>query len=85
MKYNAKKLNNSNSFAVFSGKKYFTNTVTTNEKQAKEQALIMSMQFYQEQMDNAFSELCKLSGTDQYGVVKLQGQDYTTSKCDLMC
>ena len=53
MKYKAAQLNNGN-YAVFTGKSYYPSTVTTDERAAKKEALIMSAQWYYEQAEKAY-------------------------------
>ena len=53
MKYKAQKLNDTE-YAVFSGKSYYPSTVTTDERAAKKEALIMSAQWYYEQAEKAY-------------------------------
>ena len=85
MKYKAGQLNNGK-WAVLTGNKHFPSTITENEQEAKERAIIMSMQWYQEQMDSAYDELCKICPTDEYGVeVKLFHNDHFCNKGDLLC
>jgi len=85
MKYRSKKLNDTE-YAVFTGKRYFKDTVTTNKLKAIQSALIMSMSFYQDQLDHAFSELEKTCvDTNRMGDIKLEGNEYYTNKGDLMC
>lgn len=63
MKYNAKQMNDGN-FAVFTGKQYFTDTITSNERDAHVRALQLSAQWHQEQIDKAMNELDKLGAID---------------------
>jgi len=84
MKYGTVKLKNGK-YAVASGtKKYFPHTVSETEKEAKQLALIESMKWYQFQIDKAFSELEKISETNDYGEVKLVGSDFFCTKGDLL-
>ena len=51
MKYNAKRLEDDEYpqvkfYAVFAGKKYFTDTVTTSKKDAERSAITMSMRYH---------------------------------------
>jgi len=85
MKYTAKQLK-SGQWAVFTGKRYFTHTATDNKLQAKQSALIMSMQFYQSQMDDAFMALEKTcKNKNSLGDILLEGDEDYTCKGDLMC
>lgn len=59
MKYRAGKLS-SGKYAVFCGRtKYFTNTVSESLSYAKEQAILMSISWYDQQAREAFDKLCK--------------------------
>ena len=58
MKYSAKQLSNGK-WAVFSGKKYFINTVHNNEFYVKRRAIELSAQWYQSKIDE-----CKNSWFD---------------------
>ena len=85
MKYNAKQLPTGD-FAVFTGKKYFTNTVTSNYLEAKQQACVMSMGFYKEQADKAWEELQKLSEVHEFNdSIKMVGYEYYVDRSDLDC
>jgi hypothetical protein len=54
MKYKAQQLNNGN-YAVFSGKSYYPETITLDEKEAKKEALKMSAQWYYQQAEKAWA------------------------------
>ena len=88
MKYQAKRLSNG-SWAVFSGKRYFTGTETVIENEAIEEALIRSMIFYQGQMDNAFGILethCnKMNGIASNTNEILMTNGASVSYGDLLC
>ena len=64
MKYTAKKIDQ-NRYAVSTGKNYFTDTVTHSKRKAEIEALQMSAQWYQAQMDTAHAELIKLDAIDE--------------------
>ena len=69
MKYQAKQLRDGN-WAVFSGKSYWRNTVTENERNAKVEALHMSGRWHGEQIDkidNALRELDAFNESDGHG------------------
>ena len=50
MKYRADQLRNGQ-YAVFTGKKYFTDTVTDSKEQAEKFAMVESMVWHRNQMD----------------------------------
>ena len=53
-------------WAVFSGKAYFIDTITSNEEEAKIEALKMSAIWYRDQMDKAHKELEKIGAVNEY-------------------
>ena len=74
MKYKAQKLNDIE-YAVFSGKSYYPSTVTTDERAAKKEALIMSAQWYYAQAEKAWE---KAENEDLLG-------EYDTCLGDWLC
>ena len=84
MKYKAEQLQ-TGKFSIFAGRKYFTDFIYETEKEAQQQALIMSHDFYQDQMNSTWEEIKDLLGTNDRGNVKLIGNDYYTNQSDLMC
>jgi len=87
MKYKAKQLQSGN-WAVFTGKRFFTDTETTSKDEAIENALIRSMSFYQGQMDDAFDELEKhcINSNGDVGMGRIKLQDGNIAdKGVLMC
>lgn len=85
MKYRAKKLS-TGEWAVFAGSKYFTSTVTDNKKEAEQQALIKSIQWYEDMKRDAWEELLKISETDKYeNECKPIGYDCFVNLGDLLC
>ena len=84
MKYQAKK-NRRGKWAVFQGRKYFLSTSTDDELEAKQRALVMSMQWYEQQKDLAWDELKKISGcVNGDNVVKLNWSNNYATKSDLL-
>lgn len=83
MKYQAKK-NSRGQWAVFQGRKYFRSTTTDNELEAKQQALVMSMKWYNDQKNLAWQELVKISGDELDNTVKLTWCNYTVTMGDLL-
>ena len=65
MKYRADQLRNGQ-YAVFTGKKYFTDTVTDSREQAEKFAMVESMRWHQWQMDKIEREMDN-SGLFEYG------------------
>jgi len=55
------------------------------EQEAKEYALIQSMAFYQQQVDNAWYGLEKICPSNDLGEVMLTNGDSYSSKGDLLC
>ena len=74
MKYNAKKLEDwlhsedpdGEYYAVFTGRKYFTDTVTTNKKDAERSAITMSMQYHYNEATRIYVE-AEEAGVDFQG------------------
>tara|TARA_R110000824_G_scaffold35986_1_gene112162 strand:+ start:607 stop:846 length:240 start_codon:yes stop_codon:yes gene_type:complete len=61
MKYNAKQLKDDEYpqvkfYAVFTGKKYFTDTVTTDRIKAERSAITMSMQYHYNEATRIYME-----------------------------
>ena len=56
MKYRADQLSNGQ-YAVFTGRKYFTDTVTDSKAEAKRNAFIESMRWHQWQIDKIEREM----------------------------
>jgi hypothetical protein len=85
MKYKATKQNNGTWFVA-------TNTVKgqkmgfiyATEQEAKENAITLSIGFYEDMKQNAWEELKDLAGGDDYGV-RLVGSDHMTNLGDLCC
>ena len=65
MKYTAKKLKDGR-FAVFTGRKYFFHSITSDLNQAKIAALKLSARWYRDQADKAHKELEKLGQIDNH-------------------
>ena len=65
MKYKAKQLSNGQ-YAVFTGRKYFTATVTNSKTEAERNAFIESMRWHQWQIDKIEREMDN-SGLFEYG------------------
>lgn len=65
MKYRAKQLSNGQ-YAVFTGRKYFTGTVTDSKTEAERNAFIESMRWHQWQIDKIEREMDN-SGLFEYG------------------
>ena len=65
MKYRADQLSNGQ-YAVFTGRKYFTDTVTDSKAEAKRNAFIESMRWHQWQIDKIEREMDN-SGLFEYG------------------
>lgn len=85
MKYKHGKVivNGEEKWAVLTGSKYFTNTVTDSEAIAEERALLKSMQWYAMQMDKAWNrvvENAEKSGRVEYGSVYCYEDDGTVAK-----
>ncbi len=55
MKYRADQLRNGQ-YAVFTGRKYFTDTVTDSKEQAEKFAMVESMVWHRNQMDKIISK-----------------------------
>lgn len=55
MKYRADQLSNGQ-YAVFTGRKYFTDTVTDSKEQAEKFAMVESMVWHRNQMDKIISK-----------------------------
>ena len=55
MKYKVAQLDNGN-YAVATGKSYYPDTETSDERAAKKQALMMSAQWYYQQAEKAFQQ-----------------------------
>ena len=101
MKYSAKQINNPahkdcGKWAVFTGKKYYPYTLSDNKEYATEQALILSMQWYNDQMDKCWSEIAtkaESTGRGDYNQLRLLEKDGTpaeglyglTERGDLLC
>ena len=83
MKYQAKK-NSRGKWAVFQGRKYFPMTVTEDELEARQRALVMSMQWYEQQKIIAWEELVKIAGDEFDNTVKLIWCDDTATMGDLL-
>ena len=69
MKYRADQLANGQ-YAVFTGKRYFSTTLTDIQSEAEIRALEMSGAWYREQADAAHTRLTELDAvdsTDPYG------------------
>ena len=74
MKYNAKQLEDwlhaddpdGEYYAVFTGRKYFTDTVTTNKKDAERSAITMSMQYHYNEATRIYME-AEEAGVDFQG------------------
>ena len=71
MKYNAKQLMDDEYpqvkfYAVFTGKRYFTDTVTTNKKDAERSAITMSMQYHYNEATRIYME-AEEAGVDFQG------------------
>ena len=69
MKYSAKQLK-SGEWAVHAGSKYFTHSVTPDERAAKVEALKMSAIWHRNQMDTIHAELRdmgEVDPSDEYG------------------
>ena len=64
MKYKAKQMKNGK-WAVFTGKQYFTDTVTENKHDATVRALEMSGCWYRDQIDKVDDALRKLGAFDE--------------------
>ena len=71
MKHQAKRLI-TGEWAVFSGRKYFINTVTKSKEYAKQQALIRSIKWYINQAHEAWAQLEDIAEKDDrmydYGI-----------------
>lgn len=65
MKYKAKQLE-SGEWAVFTGTRYFTGSVTTSEKAAMKDALKRSAQWYYIQAEEAYAQAEKEGLLDEY-------------------
>lgn len=70
MKYKAKQVKDGY-WAVFTGKQYFVNTVTSNKATAEKSALVMSAHWHQDQIDKIHKEMLKKGFAeemnDEYG------------------
>lgn len=67
MKYKAKKIEkgkNEGKYAVFTGKKYFTNSVTDNKEAAEVDALMRSGHWYNDQVLKIQEKLIELGEVD---------------------
>ena len=84
MKYSAKKTTDGK-WAVFTGKKYFTDTLSESEAFVKEQALLMSMSWHQSQIDLAWSKISseaeKTNRGDTLGIQPLM-KDGSPERCE---
>ena len=65
MKYSAKRMTDGK-WAVFTGKSYFTATVTDTQKVAERKALVMSAQWYYNQACEAYEIAEKKGLLDEY-------------------
>ena len=65
MKYRADQLSNGQ-YAVFTGRKYFTDTVTNSKTEAERNAFIESMRWHQWQIDKIKRDMDN-SGLFEYG------------------
>lgn len=64
MKYTAKKLNNGD-WAVFTGERFFLETQTKSEKEAKIKACELSAQWHQEQIDKIEKKWQEIGGFEK--------------------
>lgn len=74
-------------YAVKAGKdKYFTSTLTASKLEAEQRAIIMTMQWHQDQMYKAWDALKEAAITDAHEEnVRLYGDEGFSSMADLLC
>lgn len=86
MKYKAKEIRPGVWAVVNSNHtKYWKNTVTEVERDAREDAAMMNFNHYTYLRDEAWAKLKKLCPENDYGEIKPKGHDDFVSKYDLEC
>ena len=86
MKYTAKQMHDGQ-WSVFAGRRFFSDFVYDNHRQAQERAYILSMQWYHRKVEETWDKMITAQGADFLGaeesVILVDGTHAT--KSDLLC
>ncbi len=84
MKFTTKQLTNGN-FANFTGKKCIIGTETDSEQAAKENAIILEMNWHHKMVFRKWYDLCEATGAHRHDdQVQLAGEDFERDMASLI-